>query len=542
MKNIKFLFRKLDKLVLIPVFVFALVLGSCEDIIDLDPYNQVSETTAFTTPDLIELSVVGMYEAATIGYAFRTTGGTFRGYPFGAAFVQQGDCRGEDAINLQAFYRFTYENTYDATTENNKWVWEDSYRLINRCNIIIEGVRNAASTNIISADKANQYEGEARLLRAAAYHELLINFARPFKHTSNGSHEGVPYHEVSFTTQAAIDEGFQKGRETVGFVYGKILEDLNFAETNLPLKVGWTTPASYKITRGTKGAAAGYKVRIYQHMWDMDKVITEGLKFVAGGAYANEYALGAEPWTCFSNNYSSAEYIYGMENSATNNPGVNAALASQYKRRQLVAISPIVWRNSYWLEDDKRRQEGDMVLIRKNAAGTVVTGIFTQKYKDDTNYTDASPMMRYAEVLLNLAEAYARNNNVAEGLKYLNMVRDRALANKATQSYTAASFADNKALLKAILAERRIELNMEGRRWPDIHRLQQCPHFPINGIPAKVANADPVAAGSYTLGSEYSGPYGVVAVPYENFKFIWPIPITEINANPTLAGQQNPGY
>jgi starch-binding outer membrane protein, SusD/RagB family len=124
------------------------------------------------------------------------------------------------------------------------------------------------------------------------------------------------------------------------------------------LKAGWTTPASYKITRGTKGAAVAYKVRIYQHMWDMDKVITEGLKLVSGGTYGSEYALGAEPWTAFANNYSNTEYIYGMENSATNNPGVNAALASQYKNRQLVAISPIVWRNSYWLQDDKRRKEG----------------------------------------------------------------------------------------------------------------------------------------------------------------------------------------
>jgi hypothetical protein len=230
-----------------------------------------------------------------------------------------------------------------------------------------------------------------------------------------------------------------------------------------------------------------------------------------------------------------------MENSATNNPGVNAAVASQYKRRQLVAISPIIWRNSYWRTDDKRRMEGNMVLIRKNASG-VVTGIFTEKYKDDTNYTDASPMMRYAEVLLNIAEAYARNNNVGEALNYLNMVRDRALADKASQSYKASDFADNVALLKAILAERRIELAMEGRRWPDIHRLQQCPHFPINGVPAKLANADPVAAGAYELGSEYSGPYGVVAVPYDNFKFVWPIPLVELNANPGLKDQQNPGY
>ena len=532
MKNINFKNLKFSKLILTPLLAVVLVFGSCTDLIELDPYNQISETTAFSTPDLVELSVIGMYQAAQRGFF---NGADFRGYPFGAAFVQQGDARGEDAINLQAFYRFTYEGTYDPTTANNVFYWNDTYRLINRTNIVIDGVRKAATDNIITNAKALQYEGEARILRAAAYHELLVMFARPYKDTNNASHVGVPYHDVPFTTQAAIDEGFAKGRETVAFIYSKILEDLNFAESNLPGKSGWA--GNTKITRGTKGAAIAYKVRIYQHMWDMNNVITEGLKLIALG----EYALGAEPWSAFANNYSNNEYIYAMENSATNNPGVNAALASQYKRRQLVAISPIVWRNAYWLEDDKRRKEGDMVLTRKNASG-VVTGIFTEKYKDDTNYTDASPMMRYAEVLLNIAEAYARNNNVTEGLKYLNMVRDRALANKLTQSYTAANFADNKELLKAILAERRIELNMEGRRWPDISRLQHCPHFPISGIPAKVANADPVAAGLYNLGTEYSGPYGVQAVAYTNFKFVWPIPLAELNANPTLATQQNPGY
>jgi len=345
--------------------------------------------------------------------------------------------------------------------------------------------------------------------------------------------QGVPYHDKPFTTQAAIDEGFAKGRETVAFVYGKILEDLNFGETNLPQKAGRT--GNTKITRGTKGAAIAYKVRIYQHMWDMDKVITEASKLIAGGALAAEYALGTEPWTCFAANYTNTEYIYGMENSATNNPGVNAALASQYKRRLLVCISPIVWRNSYWLADDKRRKDPEMVFTSNGMK-------FTGKYKDDTNYTDASPMMRYAEVLLNLAEAYARNNDVANGLKYLNMVRDRALADKATQSYKAADFADNKALVKAILAERRIELNMEGRRWPDIHRLQHDPYFPIAGIPAKLTNGNPAAA-TFTLGSEYAGPYGVAAKAYDDFKFVWPIPLVELNANTgPLKEQQNPGY
>jgi starch-binding outer membrane protein, SusD/RagB family len=218
MKRYNLMNMKISKWLIVPFLSVVLIVSSCQDIIELEPYNQVSETAAFTTPALIELSVMGMYQAAQRGDA----SGNLRGYPFGAAFVQQGDNRGEDAVNLAAFYRFTYEGTYDATTANNVWYWSDTYRLINRCNIIIEGVNNAATAGTITADAAKAYEGEARLLRAAAYHELLVMFARPYKHSAGASHTGVPYHDKSFTTQAAIDEGIAKGRETVAFVYGKI--------------------------------------------------------------------------------------------------------------------------------------------------------------------------------------------------------------------------------------------------------------------------------------------------------------------------------
>ncbi|MFD2967011.1 RagB/SusD family nutrient uptake outer membrane protein [Sphingobacterium bambusae] len=32
------------------------------------------------------------------------------------------------------------------------------------------------------------------------------------------------------------------------------------------------------------------------------------------------------------------------------------------------------------------------------------------------------------------------------------------------------------------------------------------------------------------------------AVPYANYLFLWPIPQTEIDANPTLRAEQNDGY
>jgi len=170
-------------------------------------------------------------------------------------------------------------------------------------------------------------------------------------------------------------------------------------------------------------------------------------------------------------------------------------------------------------------------------------GVFLSKF---LKIAPASLVIRYAEVILNMAEAYCRLASMtgapdANALLYLNLVRNRSLATPATQAFTAASFADNKALLGAILTERRIEFVMEGRRWPDIHRLQDCPYFPINGIPAKIANAS-VPAASFTLGTPYTGALTVVAIPGTDYRFLWPIPQAEVDINPTLAAQQNPGW
>jgi hypothetical protein len=531
MKNIISQLKQIKKLVLIPVFFLAFTLYSCEDIIDLNPYSSIAESDAYSTPSLIELSVLGMYNGAQRGYY--PANGTGRGYPFGAAFVEQGDCRGEDAVNLQAFYQYTYEGTYTTSTANNEAYWSDTYRLINRCNMVIAGVNNAVSKNIITAAVGNQYLGEAYFMRGIAHLELLFHFARPFKETANAAHPGVPYRTKPYTTQSAIDEGAAQSRNTVAECYAKILEDLNFAEANLPPKSGRTGNA--KIVRATKGAAIAMKTRVYQHMWDWPNVIVEGQKLLALPA-GDGYSLTAAPDGPFASNYNNTESIFSMENSATNNPTTNGSLPQMYngKGRALVCISPIVWRNSYWLADDKRR---GATMAYTPTTGSLKGIYFTEKYKDIVNFTDAAPVIRHAEVLLNMAEAYARRNgagDLANALLYLNMVRNRSLATPGTQAYTAGSFVDANAMINAILAERRIEFCMEGRRWPDLHRLKL-------DIPGKLSNSNPPAT-AYTLGTEYSGPYGVVAVPYANYKYLWPIPQIEINANPVLAAEQNPGW
>lgn len=527
---------RLIKLLSSSVLVLTLIISSCEELLDLRPYSQSDEDASFSTPSLVKLSVTGMYQAAQIGdYK--------RGVPWGAEFVHLGDARGEDVVNSVDFSLLTplYMNTYNGNTNNIIQWWNDAYVLINRCNCVLEGVQTAANNGIITQELANQYKGEALVFRAITHFEFLMHYSRPYLYTPDASHYGVPYREKAITSKAGINEGMKQGRNSVAECYQKILADLDLAEQYLPTKAqrgGGKTG----ITRLTREATAAFKTRVYLHKYDWAKVISEGSKFLAGGVYSGSYTLTASPGGPFSDCYGNTESIFSIENSGTNNPGLNGALAQIYKARQLVCISPILWRDPAWLPDDKRRTATTEAVIPTpelvwNRSGRM----YTNKYKDVTNRTDASPLMRYAEVLLNLAEAYARTGDVVNGLANLNTVRNRALANPSTQAYTAGTFATNVQLLGAILKERRIEFLQEGRRWPDIHRLQYCPFFSINGIPAKYANTLPPST-AYILGTPFTGPYGVSSIPYSDYRFLLPIPQLETDANPKLAEQQNPGW
>ncbi len=145
--------------------------------------------------------------------------------------------------------------------------------------------------------------------------------------------------------------------------------------------------------------------------------------------------------------------------------------------------------------------------------------------------------------MLNAAEAQARLNNLPAALTALNTVRNRSLASPGTQAYTATTLSTTKAMVDAILAERRIEFLAEGRRWADIHRLQGDDIAPIDGIPAKFANTTSITAAHYALGTPFTGPYGVAALPstsLEAYKFVWPIPQVEIVKNTAI--EQNEGW
>ena len=116
------------------------IITACSDFTNLEPLDNLSEGSAFSTPGNIELSVNGVYRIATIG---ENEGAVDRGYPFGAAAIQLAEMRGEDMINLQQSFVKTYESNHSTVTPNNRNHWEQSHARINQVNVMIEGVQGA---------------------------------------------------------------------------------------------------------------------------------------------------------------------------------------------------------------------------------------------------------------------------------------------------------------------------------------------------------------------------------------------------------------
>jgi starch-binding outer membrane protein, SusD/RagB family len=138
-------------------------------------------------------------------------------------------------------------------------------------------------------------------------------------------------------------------------------------------------------------------------------------------------------------------------------------------------------------------------------------------------------MFRYAEILLNYAEAQHMLGNDGEAQTYVNMVRKRPGVNMPDITETGA------ALLKRIQNERRVELAFEGHRFFDVRRWRiasETESLDIKGVTIK----------KMLNGTKTYEPKLLIDRPTWNDKWLLlPIPRAEVNRSlESLA--QNPGY
>jgi hypothetical protein len=130
--------------------------------------------------------------------------------------------------------------------------------------------------------------------------------------------------------------------------------------------------------------------------------------------------------------------------------------------------------------------------------------------------------------LLIAAEGFARTGQEAEARTYLNQVRRRAgLADETSTG---------NALVQSILTERFHEFPLEFKIWDDIRRTRLYPE--ADGMQSGRLKWTPLASAS--IQNKPDGQAKVGAIP--DYALLWPIPLSEMQANKALEGNQNPGW
>ncbi|WP_163410706.1 RagB/SusD family nutrient uptake outer membrane protein [Flavobacterium ajazii] len=447
-------FKLHRKPVLALLLFSSILLTSCENNEDLNiaPETTISDKDIFKTPARIEGLVNGIYKA-------------FKGASlYGGRILLYQDQRGEDFINITANTYTGYEswnNSYSSGSNDINNLWSQAYSAINNANILIEGL--AVNQGVITEEKAKQYIGEAKLVRALAYYTLVINFGQPYNKDA-GASKGLPLRLKAETGTANNDFA----RSSVAEIYTQILKDLDDAEAALPQSY---STADLNTTRAHVSTAIAIKTRVYLTQNNWPKVIEEAQKLApqtqapfSTTASEVKHALQSDITVIFSSNYATVESIFSIPMSSLDSYTGQSSIAYIYNTNLEYYLNPSgILGDAQWRAADNRR----------NLTRTVSGKQYFKKYAKPSPFLDYIPVIRYSEVLLNYAEAAAKTGNLTLAANLLTAVHQRS---DASYVFDSAVTSDQNQLIQAIWKERRIELLGEGFRGPDLLRnLQTLP-------------------------------------------------------------------
>lgn len=372
----------------------------------------------------------------------------------------------------------------DASNSVAQSVWTGFYELIHRANSVISGSANAGPT-VSDVDK-RRFVGEARFLRAWAYSDLIVLWG------------AVPLYTEPVTT---LKGG--KPRTAVDDINKFLIDELTAIQADLP--------ASYAPAdkgRVTKGAAQALLARVYMFKGDyasakteLDKIVTSGTYSLVPNYYDNfkeETPYNAESifeigYYNANNNWDGNGDGTGLNEGNTRTQEYSAvgwrnlipsdALLAEYERTSngspkndprfadtFVRIGDIINNPPYAL---KASQVQGNTSNFESGSEKISWKKYTSIYKTDaTFYTGPMDMriIRYAEVLLNLAECENELGNGPTALTYLNKIRDRASVMMPDYPNALYPCASKDQIFTAIVHERRVELAGEQIRNRDLVR------------------------------------------------------------------------
>jgi hypothetical protein len=382
--------------------------------------------------------------------------------------------------------RYTLFNnyTFNTTDGNVLGIWNTGYSVILRANNII-------NSSVASTAKVNQYKGEARAIRALAYFSMIRYFARPY--TDNPAGQGVPL-VLSYNPEA------KPARNTVQEVYTQILDDLTQAYT---LMTTFTNSSQF-----SKYSARALQAKVYLTMGNKTEAKTAALDVINNGGFGSLTTSNhAAYWANSAIRTDKLETLFEVSSDAVSNLAFDALsyIYSQNGNYGDLVVSDELF--SKFDAADVRKALYPVVPRPANPPGNTVPTV--AKYPVINGDLSDTKVLRLSEMYLIAAEASLPANE-ADARMYLNYVRSRRGVPDITST--------GAQLLEDIINERRLELAFEGDRYMDLMRLKR----------------DVVRSANY--------PASALTILYSNFRRILPIPQAELDANPNIRDQQNPGY
>ena len=480
---------------------------SCSDVIDLNPGDRFSPATVWSSTTTVDSYVLGLYSIFSSSFEFYGTGSPNLTDAY-SDILKSGSW---DQYNHSYNRSLFQESAFNSTSAGAFECWSTHYERIRREN---EFLRDAPKYREKFGEKwMDTRIAEVRFCRAYAYY-LLCRV----------------YGGVILRTEVDGPEQNDKARSTEADCWDFIIEELKDLAPQLPQGNKTENGDNWddaNYGRATQQAAYGLlsRVALFAERWDVAAQAARDVEKCGGAldltGYANVFngdlksnkeilfgvdfeqdvithrydayvrpsgdakALGTS--ALYSVFFPTSELADSYEMADGTPFSWETHGSDPYTGREPRFYATILYNGASWMgrtiESYVGGADGFKEYENSKSANTTVTGYYLRKYLKDgdkswiTAYSaQTCILIRYAEVLLNKAEALAElswDQNSVEALQALNDVRGRV-------GLPSRQTASKEEFMEFVRHERMVELAGEGFRYWDLRRWRLAEEV-ING-------------------------------------------------------------
>lgn len=472
----------------------ALVLAggvSCTDLLDMTPTNLVSDKTMWEKTETAEWAVNSLYTYVYSVMANQSVVGLtesltdmmkYGSYNYNSlAFVPSEFAYGEDHT-----IKATYVNAYMG-------YWGTRYSQITKIN---EAYSNLKKYGKMSDTDKTRLEAEIRFMRAYVYFDLVKRYKEVIIYDENM--DAIVKDKALSTEEQAWDfikadfdfaadklpvKEDAKGRLDRGAAYAMLTRTMLYAKrydavisaSEAIAKLGYDLEKKYSDSY-SKTVASGNVEAILQYLFNRAENITHLFDFyyTPGGDFTMYGETGGGYGTPTQELVESYELATGGFPDWSDWHDVGVTRTPPYALLEPRFQATVLYNGSQWKGREIQPWHGGADgfcewNVEPEPNGRTTTGYYLRKMVDETHnviqYTSGVQpftVIRYAEVLLNRAEALYKTGKEGEANDIVNKIRDRV--------GLPALSVDGEELMAAIRQERKVEFAFEGLWYWDLRR------------------------------------------------------------------------